>query len=118
MKSDSQVPRQPSTPSSIAPENEARRKMLQYQRDMVAQATLALGGSGKGANFSGGLSIKDLRFNHGTTQKPSAPKLHPLGSPGPVTPMELEAVGGGFFDKGRGQDRNVGRSAAGMVNTN
>lgn len=116
-KTDSQLPPHAMTPTSPASsasahppsaDAEARRRMQQYQRDMVAQAALALNGSGnKGMKLAPGLSIKDLRFGHGTPQKPVAPKLAPLGSPGPVTPMELEAAGGGYLDKGRGPERRA-----------
>ncbi|KAI9163644.1 hypothetical protein HJFPF1_05266 [Paramyrothecium foliicola] len=97
----------PSPPRKVT-EAERRRKMLQYQRDMVAQATLALGSSSKansGPNFLlKGMPGKDFRFPTPATHKPHSPKLAPLGSPGPVTPMELESGGGGYWDKGRGQE--------------
>lgn len=112
VKSDSQLPVHAMNPSSSPPppEAEARRRMQQYQRDMVAQAALALNGSGT-KKIASGLSLKDLRFGH-AAHKPVAPKLVPLGSPGPVTPMELEGSGGGYLDKGRGVARGNGRPSA------
>lgn len=55
--------------------SDIRKKLLQYQRDMVEQAAQA-----------GRISIP--------TAKPTSPRLAPLGSPGPVTPMALEEAGG------------------------
>ena len=79
------------------PQSEKRRRMLQYQRDMVAQATMALGSSAKPAAVKSlrGLPVKDI-WLAGASQNPLSPKLHPLGSPGPVTPMELEGEDGGY----------------------
>lgn len=98
-----------------ANEAELRRKMLQYQRDMVAQATLALGSSARSGSPSSimlkGKPAKEFRFPTSGTHKPHSPKLAPLGSPGPVTPMELESSGGGYLDRGRGQLRSPGHLA-------
>lgn len=55
--------------------SDIRRKLQQYQRDMVEQAALA-----------GRIAMP--------TAKPTSPRLAPLGSPGPVTPMALEESGG------------------------
>jgi len=51
--------------------SEVKKKLQQYQRDMVEQATIA-----------GRMQISGTR--------PISPRLLPLDSPGPVTPMELE----------------------------
>lgn len=78
--------------------DDARQRLQQYQRDMVAQATMALGGSYKTGMVPGNaaalrhLPVPDGRSGAASTpQRPVSPQLQPLGSPGPVTPMELEA---------------------------
>jgi hypothetical protein len=109
IKSPDSMQESPSSPKK-ATEAELRRRMLQYQRDMVAQASMALGTSAKSASPSSillkGKPMKDFRFPTSGTHKPHSPKLAPLGSPGPVTPMELESSGGGYLDKGCGQLRS------------
>lgn len=109
VKSDTQVPRifGDSTQRS-SHESEVRRRLQQYQRDMMAQASMAatglLGGSsGADTKTSDGVSrhnlaIPELRLTASATNKPLAPRLAPLGSPtGPVTPMELEGLGGDYL---------------------
>ncbi|KAI1263373.1 hypothetical protein F5Y18DRAFT_429061 [Xylariaceae sp. FL1019] len=98
-KSESQVPTLSQPTSSkyatghVRNESEARRRLQQYQRDMVAQATLALnGGTVSPATRT---SLRSLGFTH--IAKPSKPRLAPLGSPGPVTPMELEGSDTGYL---------------------
>lgn len=70
----------------------AKHRLQQYQRDMIAQAALAasevLGGT---ANL-GGSMVRG--------QKPVAPRLLPLGSPGPVTPIDLEGGGDSYLTRG------------------
>ncbi|KAI1433685.1 hypothetical protein GGR50DRAFT_473406 [Xylaria sp. CBS 124048] len=67
-------------------ESEAKRRLQQYQRDMVAQATLALNrGTVNQTTLN---SIRSLGLAN--MAGPSKPRLVPLGSPGPVTPMDLE----------------------------
>ncbi|MCJ1268699.1 hypothetical protein MMC22_008587 [Lobaria immixta] len=53
--------------------SEASQQLHQYQRDLVASATM---------------SARSLLSPN--LSKPSPPRLHPLGSPGPVTPLMLE----------------------------
>lgn len=55
--------------------SEAREKLHQYQRDLITNAT----------KTSGSLISQSL------AGKPSPPRLYPRESPGPVTPMMLEA---------------------------
>ena len=55
--------------------SDVRRKLQQYQRDMVEQTAQA------------GRIVMDH-------PNPTSPRLEPLGSPGPVTPMALEESGG------------------------
>ncbi|KAM3461377.1 hypothetical protein MY5147_007556 [Beauveria neobassiana] len=79
--------------------DDARQRLQQYQRDMVAQASMALGGSSKPSMLPGNASAlrsmpfgRDARFGRPSTpQRPISPQLQPMGSPGPVTPMDLEA---------------------------
>ncbi|PNY25234.1 Uncharacterized protein TCAP_04812 [Tolypocladium capitatum] len=112
VKPDSPVPRyDPGSPRVEVPEVETRRRMQQYQRDMIAQAAMALGGSATMAKTGAGVSLNMVPLKHpsfagASPYKPASPRLDPLGSPGPVTPMELEASGGGYLDKGKkAQDR-------------
>ncbi|KAI4164375.1 MAG: hypothetical protein LQ342_002022 [Letrouitia transgressa] len=55
--------------------SDAQQKLQQYQRDIIMSATRAAGRPS--------MSPAPIR-------KPTPPKLHPLGSPGPVTPLTLE----------------------------
>lgn len=57
--------------------SDVKRKIQQYQRDMIAQARLK-------SSDSIPLALKE----------PNSPKLTPLGSPGPITPFELEESDG------------------------
>ncbi|KAI5921729.1 hypothetical protein F4810DRAFT_702101 [Camillea tinctor] len=94
-KSDSQVPtfKESPTMSHSRNESEAKRRLQQYQRDMIAQATLALnGGNVNAATLN---SLRTMGFSN--MSKPSKPRLVPLGSPGPVTPMELEGSEDGYL---------------------
>ncbi|KAH7020190.1 hypothetical protein EDB80DRAFT_219260 [Ilyonectria destructans] len=95
--------RQPDRSHIATPESEIQRKLQQYQRDMVAQASMAanelIGSStsseaklGTGRSF-GSMRIREARFAAPVPLKPMSPKLLPLGSPGPVTPMTLESGG-------------------------
>jgi hypothetical protein len=74
----SNYPSRVKLPDQLGPQTHKRqksdikKKLQQYQRDMVEQATLA-----------GRLAMPG-------NMKPVSPRLAPLLSPGPVTPMELE----------------------------
>ncbi|KAK5656551.1 hypothetical protein OQA88_4530 [Cercophora sp. LCS_1] len=112
-KSESQVPKYHQAahkPSHNRTNSEVKRRLQQYQRDMVAQATVAA--SALLANRSGGLGGQsDLTTIQGVplpgnmslgvalvkTHKPISPRLAPLGSPGPVTPMSLEGEADGYL---------------------
>ncbi|OTA95440.1 hypothetical protein M434DRAFT_20290 [Hypoxylon sp. CO27-5] len=94
-KSESQVPttRDSSSIGHSRNKSDAKRRLQQYQRDMIAQATLALnGGNVNAATLS---SLRTIGFS--SISKPSKPRLAPLGSPGPVTPMELEGSQDGYL---------------------
>lgn len=69
------APTNSSQPLHARQESDIRKKLQQYQRDMVEQAAI----------------MGRLQF---TGAKPENPRLVPLGSPGPVTPMELEESDG------------------------
>ncbi|KAL8745758.1 MAG: hypothetical protein Q9190_002138 [Brigantiaea leucoxantha] len=77
--------------------SDAQHKLQQYQRDIVMSATRAAGRS----------PLSPAPIN-----KPSPPRLHPLGSPGPVTPLMLEGgedyliAGLGGTPSPRGKDKN------------
>ena len=87
--------------------SEAQRLVQQYQRDMVAQASMAL--FSNASNMSPSTRIPDnaalkniqLGATMLKTHKPLSPRLVPLGSPGPVTPMELDGNGDGYLSRGR-----------------
>ncbi|KAH6688947.1 hypothetical protein F5X68DRAFT_75998 [Plectosphaerella plurivora] len=94
------------------PRTDTKQRLQQYQRDMIAQARLAanqvLGDSPKvtsavpTATVSlNGVPIQSLQqFGMTSILKPTSPRLLPLGSPGPVTPMDLEGGEGGYLDRG------------------
>jgi len=94
-------------------EAESRRRLQEYQRDMMAQVTSRahelLGRKSQGKNGSpkhkalaGMKGLPSASINLGPTLlRPNSPRLHPLGSPGPVTPMELETNDGNYFNKGK-----------------
>lgn len=106
IKSEPQVPKYRSEPSHTRTGSEVRRRLLQYQRDMIAQATVAAtavlekSGSAVDPNaLAAGSALKKIGLG-GTmlkTHKPLSPRLAPLGSPGPVTPMNLEAPGDSYL---------------------
>lgn len=107
IKSDTAVPQFTRTDSSHSrSDSDAKRRLQQYQRDMVAQATQAArqiaSGQGSSAHLAAvhGVSVQKLQLG---SHRPISPRLQPLGSPGPVTPMELEGHGGdgGYLSRGR-----------------
>lgn len=114
----------PSQPAGS--DSEVRRKMQlqQYQRDMMAQASRAANevlGSAEDKNVSSprlgargfkGFHGMDMWFGGSSLHKPNAPRLHPLGSPGPVTPMELESSGSSYLDKGEPDDNRPSQGLA------
>ncbi|KAK4150946.1 hypothetical protein C8A00DRAFT_17579 [Chaetomidium leptoderma] len=101
IKSESQVPKYRGEQMPPRPGSDVKRRLQQYQRDMVAQAAMAAnaliaaGGSANSAALSSlrgvPLPRAQLAANFLRTHKPLAPRLQPVGSPGPVTPMSLEA---------------------------
>ncbi|KXX77387.1 hypothetical protein MMYC01_207199 [Madurella mycetomatis] len=105
--------------------SEAQRRLQQYQRDMVAQAAMAASAI---LSKSASTSSSAASSPHGRvpltifkTHKPVSPRLKPLGSPGPVTPMSLEdgymALGGPLSAAGSDrrvtEDRNLDTDLAG-----
>ncbi|KAI9743800.1 MAG: hypothetical protein M1818_002534 [Claussenomyces sp. TS43310] len=77
----------PQQPAHARQESDIRKKLQQYQRDMVEQASIA-----------GHIQM---------AARPENPRLAPLGSPGPVTPMELEE-GAGYLVAGAGSAADPG----------
>jgi hypothetical protein len=113
-KSETQVPtyRHDSSMAHSRTNSEVKRRLIQYQRDMVAQATvaasallankegLASSGSTPTPMLPGDVTLpSNVRLGQTIvkTHKPVSPRLEPLGSPGPVTPMSLEAGSEGFL---------------------
>ncbi|EFQ97699.1 hypothetical protein MGYG_00738 [Nannizzia gypsea CBS 118893] len=72
----------PSASSSTA--GSSSRDALRQYRDLVAGMALSARASAQSSSFS----------------KPSKPRLEPLGSPGPVTPLALEEEGEGYLSAG------------------
>ncbi|KAK2021389.1 hypothetical protein LX32DRAFT_668670 [Colletotrichum zoysiae] len=111
-RSEGHIPTREAFRTPSRQDSEARRKLQQYQRDMIAQARLAasevLGSSPNQASAASSSTITlngiPLTNVHhiGTAgvHKPTSPRLLPLGSPGPVTPMDLEGGQGGYLDWG------------------
>lgn len=106
VKSESHVPTSRST--NLRTDSEAEHRLRQYQRDMVAQASQAArhiaGRNGGAKEFAASFGMHGVSLHkfqqHGG--KPTSPRLAPLGSPGPVTPMDLEGGGsGGYLTRGR-----------------
>ncbi|KAL2062129.1 hypothetical protein VTL71DRAFT_6395 [Oculimacula yallundae] len=61
--------------------SDTKRKLQEYQRNMIAQARSAAP-----------VAVKDGSVSR--APKPTSPRLQPLGSPGPITPFELEEADG------------------------
>lgn len=77
---------------------DSKKRLEQYQRDMIAQASMAL--DSYKSTSPAMQSIPDIRVGGVTPRKPMSPRLDPLGSPGPVTPMELETAAN-YIDKSK-----------------
>jgi hypothetical protein len=108
-KSEPQAPKHHTDQAHPRPGSDIKRRLQQYQRDMVAQA--AMSANALIANNSGSAttpattttSSSPLGGDRATlpkaqlaaaffkAHKPLSPRLRPVGSPGPVTPMSLEA---------------------------
>lgn len=63
---------------------------------MIAQATLALNSGNVNAATMNAISFRNMGLTS-VSGKPSKPRLAPLGSPGPVTPMDLESSDDGYL---------------------
>lgn len=107
--------RHSSTTSSIQSthkELDVKARLQQYQRDMITQTKMAakdiLGNNAQRSNSSSAppslgpffLGATGIHLSSAFTT-PISPRLNPLGSPGPVTPMNLEEVGGDYLSKGQ-----------------
>lgn len=91
----------PSRPGTAQPHfrqvSDAQKKLQQYQRDVVANATRAA----------------SLAISPTTPVNPAPARLNPLGSPGPVTPLALESGGDYLLAGGLGSpDAQIDRGRA------
>ncbi|PQE25162.1 hypothetical protein CJF31_00011825 [Rutstroemia sp. NJR-2017a BVV2] len=84
----------PTNPHHQRRTSDIKRKLQKYQRDMIEQARLASGNSSPGVPSASGT-------------KPISPRLLPLGSPGPITPFELEESAGYLIAGQRGNRGNL-----------
>ncbi|PSR94012.1 hypothetical protein BD289DRAFT_459492 [Coniella lustricola] len=106
IKSETAVPQFNRTESRGRSDSDAKRRLQQYQRDMVAQATQAARHLASAKNGSVNLAVihgVPMQNFQAGSHRPVSPRLQPLGSPGPVTPMELESQGGdgGYLTRGQ-----------------
>lgn len=94
VQSEPQVPTYRGDQGHARSGSEAQRRLQQYQRDMVAQAAMAASAIlSKSASTSGSaLPPSHVRVPMAffKLHRPVSPRLRPVGSPGPVTPMSLE----------------------------
>lgn len=111
VKSDTVVPQLNRTDARGRPDSEAKTRLLQYQRDMITQAQLAKqrledGGSSTNLAAAGlhGASLHKLQKIN--SRGPRSPRLQPLGSPGPVTPLALEGADGYLSARSRASPRD------------
>ncbi|KAI8710395.1 hypothetical protein NCS52_01576000 [Fusarium sp. LHS14.1] len=101
------IPRSTHQSHLATPETKLQRKLQQYQRDMIVQASMAarelLNNPATSANYMANgvpinsLPLRNARLPAQTPHKPRPPRLLPMDSPGPVTPMDLGAVDGGDY---------------------
>lgn len=73
-------------------------------------ATEVLGTSKDGSEAGAAIAqrnaaLQELRLTAPAPYKPISPRLLPLGSPGPVTPMELESGASSYLDKAVADER-------------
>lgn len=112
VKSDTVVPQINRTDPRGRPDSEAKMRLLQYQRDMITQAQLAKqrledGGSSSYPAAAGLHGAPSHRHQRGSGPRgPISPRLQPLGSPGPVTPLALEGADGYLSARGRPSPRD------------
>jgi hypothetical protein len=109
VKSDTVVPQINKTDPRGRPDSEAKMRLLQYQRDMITQAQLAKqrledGGSSTSLGAAGHHGARLPKA--GSPRGPISPRLQPLGSPGPVTPLALEGADGYLSARGRVSPRD------------
>lgn len=109
VKSDTVVPQINRADPRGRPDSEAKMRLLQYQRDMITQAQLAKqrledGGSSISPGGAGHHGVKLPKT--GSPRGPISPRLQPLGSPGPVTPLALEGADGYLSARSRVSPRD------------
>jgi len=74
--------------------SDAQKQLFAYQREVVSAARAQSPGSG---------------------EKPVSPRLAPLGSPGPVTPLELEGEEGYLFAGARTSGKDASGSSEELI---
>lgn len=87
--------------------SDIKRKLQKYQKDMIEQARMVHG------------SVTSPNVSSAPGSKPISPRLLPLGSPGPITPFELEESSGyliagqmrsgGLIEPGLRENEAIGR---------
>lgn len=93
----------------------ARMRLQQYQRDMITQAQLAKqrlegGGTATSPAVAGLQGAPSQRLQKTSNPRgPVSPRLQPLGSPGPVTPLALEGADGYLSARSRASPRDKPR---------
>lgn len=105
VKSDTVVPQINRADPRGRPDSEAKTRLLQYQRDMITQAQLAKQRLEDGGSSTQGASSQRLQKTN-TLRGPISPRLKPLGSPGPVTPLALEGADGYLSARSRASPRD------------
>lgn len=119
LKSDTVVPQINRADPRGRPDSEAKMRLLQYQRDMITQAQLAkqrleIGYPSTSPGAAGHHSARLPKTS--SPRGPISPRLQPLGSPGPVTPLALEGADGYLSARSRDRPRPVLSPDAGREN--
>lgn len=101
--SNAQIPTSASGPSLVLPQTEQARQLQQYKRDMMTQTVQKASeflrrrmqhtATSKAALDDGTQKSLASGFALLRRYKPSSPRITPLLSPGPVTPMALDEHG-------------------------
>ncbi|KAF7899762.1 hypothetical protein EAF00_004098 [Botryotinia globosa] len=90
----------PSNPHHQRKSSDVKRKLQKYQKDMIAQARMVHA------------SVVSTPGESAPGSKPISPRLLPLGSPGPITPFELEESSGYLI---AGQMSSGGLAEGGLI---
>ncbi|KAM0155803.1 hypothetical protein ACHAQE_002288 [Botrytis cinerea] len=90
----------PANPHHQRKSSDVKRKLQKYQKDMIEQARMVHA------------SVVSSPGESAPGSKPISPRLLPLGSPGPITPFELEESSGYLI---AGQIRSGGLAEGGLM---